>query len=147
MAAGMKLENMDQAMKALERMEGKIAKKVLRRAMRASIKRVREKVAAATPVDTGKLRRAMATAPIRTVATKRGTLGIGLMLPTRAALGIPAESKSYYPAVVEYGSAKRRLPARSFLRHTVDTNISAEHALLADDIAKDINMEAKRASR
>lgn len=137
MSAGMKLENLDQAMKALERMDGKIAKKVLKKSMRASATRMREKIADATPVRTGELQAEMRKAPIRARKAPRDTIAVATALPESKELAIRA-------MVNEYGSVKRRMPPKRFIRRTVDENADIEHGRIAQDIRDGINKEARK---
>lgn len=99
-------------------------------AIRKSAKRMRPKVAAATPVNTGRLKQEMETAPIRGT-TKKGLIRIGMVQPLEAREAIKLN-------VLEYGSAQRGLAPTRFVRNTVDKNASAEHRQMGKDIGHEI---------
>jgi|GEM_PF-6813710 len=130
----------------LNALETRQAKTAVNRAMRESAKRLRPKIAAATPVDTGALRREMLKAPIR-VLHRRGQIGVGIHMPTREALGIPPGEKGYYPNSVEYGfvhaKSGKHVPARSYVRRTVDTEAASEHGQIGRDIGREIERRAR----
>lgn len=120
--------------KALERALAKLAPlaqvRAVKPAIRKAAKRMRPLVAAATPVDSGDLRRTMETAPIRG-ATKKGVIRIGMVKPEDRRQAIQLN-------VLEYGSAKRNLPPLRFVRNTVDRNAPAEHRQMGKDIGREI---------
>lgn len=149
-------------MRKLNRLIDRAPKRVVNTAMRASAKRLRPKIAAATPVRGeagawftgrqekagGTLKRAMANAKIL-VLRRRNQIGVAIHMPTRAVLGIPADAKGYYPVSIEYGfmhwASGQDIPARSYIRNTVDSNAASEHAQIGRDIGKGIEREAKKA--
>jgi predicted DNA-binding protein (UPF0278 family) len=124
--------------RAFKRLPEKEAPKVLRKACRASVKRLKPLIAAATPVDTGRLKAGMLRAKVRSAAKKRGEIYIGLQMPTREELNIPANAKGYYPYALEYGSKDGKRPARPFIRPTVNANTEAEQRRIGHDLGKHI---------
>lgn len=108
-------------------------------AVRKSAKRMRPKVAKATPVDTGALRREMETAPIRGT-TKKGLIRIGMVQPLEKREAIKLN-------VLEYGSARRGLPPVRFVRNTVDKNAPVEHRQMGMDIGREIEKQWKKLNR
>jgi HK97 gp10 family phage protein len=103
-SGGRKLE------KRLARMEKRTAGRAIRGGMKAAMEPVRQLAVARAPVDTGRMRRS-----IKAVGFfRRSMAGARVQTGTRKQLRIPAESKHYYPAYVEYGHSKRS--ARPFLR-------------------------------
>ena len=130
--------------KMFERVEAKVGRKFAATAMRNSAKRLRPKIAANTPVDTGKLKAGMARAKVRSASKKRDQIRIGLAMPTRAELGIPADAEGYYPYVLEYGTSDGRIPPRRFIRGTVDANKDVEWAAIGKEIGAAIEKEARK---
>lgn len=102
------LEGFDRKLKDLE---AKLAKKIVRQALRAGGKIVATKAKALVPVDTGALRKSI---KVRAAKGRRGTIGIRVATGTRQELGIDASDRWYYPAVVEYLST-------SYLRAAADS--------------------------
>jgi HK97 gp10 family phage protein len=102
--------------KKLSKMEKKVQSKLMKKAMKDAMKPVQELAKQRAPVLDGLLRRSIRLG----VKTSRRT-GISVMLRTgtRKQLKIPADAKYYYPAAHEYGT--RHMPARSFLRSSLDT--------------------------
>lgn len=123
--------------KALSRALAKLVphaqKKAVRGAVRNSAKRMRPLVAAATPVDSGRLKHEMETAPIRGT-TKRGFIRIGMVKP-------PGKRESIQLNVLEYGSAARNLAPLRFIRNTVDRHAASEHQKMGQDIRRSIAKE------
>lgn len=125
---------------------GRRANPVTRTVLRKSARRLRSAIASRTPVDRGDLKREMKRAKIVSQGGRRG-IRIGVAMPEREALGIPADAKGYYPAVIEYGSKKRGIPANSYIRGTVNAQEPAEIAQIAIDLGRAISREAIRLSR
>lgn len=130
----------------LRRLEAKVQKSIVRKALRASAKRVRVYVVAnlsgvKVNVDTGTLRDAFAKAKIRGTS-RRGLIRIGLQYPERDDLGIPADSKYYYPTAVEYGHGDVR--AYPYMRPAVDEHDTVERSLIGRDIGNGIKQAAGR---
>ena len=110
------------------------AKGALNRAMRPSSKRIRSAIVAATPVDTGELKIAMAKVPIRALKG-RGIVGIGIGLPPDARNAIAA-------TVTEYG--KTNQPPKPFIRGTVDRLAPGEIVLIGGNLGKEITKLATK---
>lgn len=132
--------------KALERKLSRLAatvqKKVVRKAMRDSLKRLKTKIVARAPVRTGALKAALAATKIKPGARSRSRITMTFPLPERALLGIPADAEFYYPAIVEYG--RKGVPPKSYIRSTVNENEAAELQTMGTDIGKGIEREAAR---
>lgn len=115
--------------KALQRkMDGlaaKIQKQYMRKALRAGAKVIQAAYKAHAPVFTGKLKSGI---KVRVVKRSRGRIGVMVMTPTRAQLGIPPDSKWYYPAVLEFGGVTksgRVIPALAFGRRALQSTRSS----------------------
>ncbi len=130
----------------LDKLERRLGKTIVNRAMRASAKRLRPLIAAAVPVDRGVLKKEIGRAKIR-VLKRRRVVGVGIQMPTREALGIPDSAKGYYPFAVEYGYTHRsgtHVPANSYVRKTVDTQTPREQAQIGRDIGSEIERRARK---
>lgn len=119
--------------RALAKLVPHAQKKAVRSAVRNEAKRMRPLVAAATPVDTGRLKREMETAPIRGT-TKKGVIRMGMVRP-------PGKRESIQLNTLEYGSAKRNLPPLRFVRNTVDKHAATGHRNMGRDIRRSIEKE------
>lgn len=94
--------------KALTRSFNKLAyktqRKFTRKALRAGAKVVQQEYKARVPVDSGALKRGI---KVRAGQRSRKYLRINIITPERDKLGISADDKWYYPAVIEYGGVKK----------------------------------------
>ena len=133
--------------KALAKLPAVSQKKVLRGAIRKSVKRVRKAVSETTPVDTGNLQQAIHKAKIRAGKRSRTEISVGWLMPTREELGVPPPPAGYYPAVVEYGSVKRGIVPRPFIRRTTDTRKTSEYIQMGDDVGMGIKKEWARLAK
>lgn len=74
-------------------------------------------------------------------ARRHGIVGAVWLWPTRAALGLPQDG-GYYPTALEYGyihaKSGTHIPAKSYIRSTVNQNTSKEHAFLRREIGTQI---------
>lgn len=111
-------------------------KKTVRPALRDSVKHLRPKIAAASPFLTGHMRETLAKAKIRAVG-KRGILKYGTLQPEDKDDAIAVRAN-------EYGSVKRGIPPRPFIRPTVDANRQSEFGLIGRQIGKGIEREWAR---
>lgn len=120
----------------LARLEAKVQKSIVRKALRESNKRLRPLIAAAAPVDTGALRKQLRTAKIR-VAGQRGLIRIGQLAPDDPNDAIKLNA-------LEYGYRDGSRPPLGFVRRTVDTHTHEEHRRIGRDIGQAIEQEAMR---
>lgn len=130
-------------LKKFARLEGTEGRKLVVKAMRNSAKRMKPIIAAATPVKTGKLKAGMAKAKVRS-AGSRSLIRLGLVMPTREELDIPADAKGYYPFALEYGTEDGRMAPRRFIRGTVDAHADAELAAIGRELGAAIEAEARK---
>lgn len=136
---------------ALARFEPRIQKKVVRRALRESGKRLKDKAlvnwsGGVVTERTGRTVAAMEAERVKPVRTRRG-IRFEWAMPTKAALGI--EDDSYYPFAIEYGYTRTKrapvvVPAKAPIRRAVNSNMAREHAAMGKEIGKGIEREAKR---
>lgn len=147
--------------KALERKLKRIpvqtGNTIIRRAFRASNKRVRGAVGRALSGEivsphTGRWLGSLKGAKIRSSRTG-GWYRQGLEMPYREDLGIAADDKGYYPSAIEYGAPDRQTrggspnPLREFapIRKTVNAVQAAELKRIGDDIGNGILLVSGKA--
>lgn len=141
--------------RALSQLPDRIQRKVVRQSLRKSAKRVNTYVVrnlSGIPVspDSGKWLAAQAAQKPKAAKRSRRGVRIEVGYPTREELGVPAKAKYFYPTAVEYGTHKTRkgrgpLPAFAPVRRAVNENTDKEHRLMAAEIGKGIEREARRA--
>ena len=126
----------------LKRLEIKAGRKVVRTAIRETMKEIVLPAAKAkVPVDKGLLRKGL---KVKAAKAKRGSFGSHVVTPTREKLNIDPSERGYYPAVLEYGASGRQIPARPFLRPAMDNNKTKVLRQLGRDIGRGILKLAKR---
>ena len=122
----------------LNRLAIQSQRKVVRPAMRKSMRPVLKSAQALVPVESGRLRDSLHQKQRTIKGITRAYVATG----TREALGIAADEKGFYPAVIEYGS--RNHPERSYLRRALHENKNSVLNDLSDHIARGIEREAKK---
>lgn len=149
MAAGIDISMVgDKALqKKFKRLEGVAQKRVIRKALRASAKRIKARVVAKVSgdpvgVQTGRYRQAIKAGKVKAIPRSRGRIGLGIAMPLRSELGISPDDKHYFPAALEYGSDTA--PARPHFRPAVDEHKTEELRQIGRDIGDGIEREAKR---
>lgn len=126
----------------LRRLDLKVQRKIVRKALRDAAKPVLADAKARAPVDTGLLKRSL---QVRAATRqRRGTFGVFIQTKGRDFFNIQGDDPYFYPAIVEFGSLKHALPARSYLRAAVDANRSATIFRIRTEIAGQIKAEARR---
>jgi len=130
--------------RALGGIVAKTQKTIVRGALRKEAKRVKTRVAGNIArlglVKTGAMMKGYANAKIASAGSKN-FIRLGLVNPTRAELGIPADAKGYYPMALEYG--KHGVGATPFIRPAVDNNKSQSFNDIGNDIGKGIERAVK----
>lgn len=71
-------------------------------------------------------------------------IGAGLRLPTRFQLRIAKDARWYFPAVLEYGSAKRNIPAYAPMRKTMNEQSAREVLNIGRELGRAIEKAAGR---
>lgn len=122
----------------LKRIALQAQRKVVRAALRKSMRQVKERAQALVPVDSGRLRDSIH----QKSRTKRGISRAFVATGTRQELGIPSDAKGFYPAVIEYGTRTRS--PQSYLRRALQEKRSAVLSKAASDIGAGIEREAKK---
>lgn len=134
--------------KALQRRLQRVAtttqRKIVRQALRASAKRIKpyvlQNIQSKLGQRTGAYYKAWKRAKIRSGATRRGMIRLGIAMPTREEFGIAPGDKYFYPAALEYGQKRgnRHVPARPHIRPAVDNNKGREFRQISRDIGRGI---------
>ncbi len=121
----------------------RLQKKILRPSLRAGGKSVQQAVKAAVPKDTGRLRRGI---QLKAMKRSRSRMGVFVSTKGREFFGIDADSKWYYPAIIEYGYVRHGItyPARSYLRSTVERLRPTVLKRLGADIRSKLTAVAKQ---
>ena len=153
MAAGvfeLKLFGDKQLTKQLSRLPFALQQKVLRKAFRGALKRVKNEIlinlsGRVVQEQTGRYVNAMERQNPRISFTKDGAVLAGTVMPTRASLGI-SDKGGYYPAVLEYGVKKgpRQFDAFAPIRKAVNARQDAELRQIGDEIGAGIVREAAK---
>lgn len=123
----------------LSRLKAATQKKIVRKALRAAAKPIRDDAKANAPVDEGDLRKNI---KVRAMRRSRVRLGVIVRTGTRDEMGIPADSNWYYPAIVEYGYDD--VPANPYLRNALDKNRQQALRTMGAEISSGIDREARR---
>lgn len=131
----------------LKKLPGVVQRKVVTRAMRNEAKRVKARVVhnlsgVKVGVVTGQTLAAFKRAKVRSGAHKRGTIRLGMVMPTREELRIPPGAKHFYVGAVEYGH--KGAPPHPFIRPAVDEHKEQSRRALAAEIGRGIVREAKK---
>ena len=122
----------------LKRIAFQAQRKIVRAALRKSMKQVKDRAQALVPVDSGLLRNSIH----QKSRTKRGISRAYVATGTREQLGIPPAAKGYYPAFIEYGT-RTRAP-KSYLRRALQEKKSAVISKAAADIGAGIEREGRK---
>jgi HK97 gp10 family phage protein len=126
------VKELDRLLKGLE---PRVARKVIRQAMRRALRPVMAAVQRNAPVDTGTLKAAIKLRAAR--ARKRGQI----ILEVRIGEG-DFKGKQFYAAMVEYGTSKQ--PAQGFMRRAFDATGDAAKRQALGAIMAGIEREAAR---
>lgn len=140
---GVTLNGVKQVQRSLEQFQPTLQKKLQRRATRKAGKPVLDTARARVPVMTGKLRKNL---KLRSVKRKRGStvVGVSVKTPERHVLGISESDPYYYPSVIEYGSAKRNISPRPYLRPALDQNKNNVRKIYASELKSLITETARQ---
>lgn len=136
--------------KGLERMlrelPDKAQKKVVRQAMRATVKTLHKELIRRAPVLLGNvtdLKGAFAQQKVTPGKRSRDSITLGIPMPTREEVGI--EGDYYHPMHVEFGHGDVR--AHPYIRPAVDENAEREKKAMGNKLKIGIPKEAARLAR
>lgn len=113
----------------------KRGKKIARQAARAVAKVVADDIGSTAPARTGLLRSKI---KVRSGSRRRGQVSMIVRTGTRPEMGIDPSSRWYYPAIVEYGNAKRGLAPNPFMARGLERNRARATAALRRHIWRGI---------
>lgn len=133
--------------KAFKKLHPKLQKKAFKKAARVAAKIVKESAKGKVPVAEGDLKKSI---KVKAMKRSRTQVGVRIVAGTREELGIPADSKWYYPAIVEYGYTRQDgvfIPPQSYLRAARDAKERAAQNVMEREIRKGIEIEARSLRR
>lgn len=119
--------------RALKNLEAKLAKKIVRDALKPAADALMNATQHEAPVDTGRM---VANMYLSRFKTSRGTARYEVMLPKREALGIAPDAKGYYPAAVLYGT--KNTPPNDFVGRAFDKHGDRIRRMAIDKIYRGI---------
>lgn len=134
--------------RAMRRLESNAPRDVLEPALLSSAERIKARVVqnlsgSVVRVRSGELLQAFSQVKPRSYGKSETKVRVGIPPPTRRALGIAADDKSYYPYAIEFGHS--RVPARSFLRSATDASARDEFVRIGNDIGTWATRQWRRA--
>lgn len=119
-----------------------LPEKLERKVIRQAIRKGGQPILRTAKANANRLTGAMAKSiKLRAMKRKRGRIGVRIQTGTRLELGIGADDRHYYPAIVEFGDGGVRPPFR-FMRRALDSNKNASMTTMRDEIARGIEREA-----
>ena len=132
--------------KKLRRLETKVQKKIVRKALRAGARPILASAKALVPYSEGLRRRSgkhlRDTLKLRALKARKGRFGVQVLTGTREELGIAANESGYYPLSLEYGGGNA--PAQPYLRPALDMNRVRSTRIVHYTIRRGILQEARR---
>ena len=108
-----------QLSRKLSRLDNKMQRSIVRKALRQAAAPVLGGAKALAPVLTGRMRDSLR---IRASKGRRGTIGVVIETGKRDELGISKDDQYFYPTVIEY-------KYKSFMRASLDANQQAAFAI------------------
>lgn len=123
----------------LKRMEPAVQKRIMRKALRAGARPVRDESRRRAPILTGRLKKSI---KIRALKRSRNKLGVLVQTGTRAELGIDPDDRYYYPAHVELGHGS--VPAIPYLRGALDSKAQEALRIIQREAWNGISAEARK---
>jgi HK97 gp10 family phage protein len=103
--------------KKLNKLIDKDAKKIVVQSVRTGANIVKERAQSLAPQ--GKTGRLKSGLRLRT-STRRNRLAVFIQTKKRSHFNIAANSKFFYPAIVEFGAPRSNIPANSYLRRAME---------------------------
>lgn len=139
----------------LKKFPAKVAKKVIRKSLRAGSKIILAKTKSMAPKDSGALKKSMVIRAGK--RNRRGTIGILQLFNTAKYPQLITTSKSgkraFYPAAIEYGRAApgdaggpKVVAGKSFIRQGFKRGAPAAEKTVLEDIKKGIQIAWKSKS-
>jgi HK97 gp10 family phage protein len=130
-------QRLQRQLRALDiKLQRKIVRGAMRKAMRPVLKAARNKV----PFDQGWLKSSL---HIKS-RTRKGVTKLYVATGTREKLQIDADEKAFYPAVLEFGTFENRAIAKPYLRPAITENKTQVIEIMRKDIAKGIERGLRR---
>lgn len=119
------IQGLEETLQALREIEPKLAKKVLRSAIRKGLKPMLAAAKSNAPVDSGTLRNSLR---IKAGKRRKNTISLEIVNGTQEFTG-----ESYYGSILEYGS--RKMPGgHPYLRPAFDSTHEETARIIAEEI-------------
>lgn len=132
--------------RALDGLGDKLRKKVLNKLLRSAAKPINKQAKALAPVgETGMLKKHIKTRKKK--GAKRGDFALEVRTGTREEMGIPKDAPAYYPAVQEYGSEKKNIPAKRYMRTAYETKQGEARKIMRDGVADEVKKVKAKAAK
>ena len=134
--ATMQIAGLRELHRKLKQLEGKLAKKALRKGLRGGAKDVQAAAKALAPTDSGDL---AANIKVRTAKLGRGGRGmVGVSVQSTAA----SFGRYFYPPHIEFGTDE--VEAQSYMRRAADERRRHAVAIIATVTGREIDAQARR---
>lgn len=138
MSQAVRVEGLAYLNKKLLELEPKLQRKTLGKALKKAGKPVLQETKRLVPVDTGRLRTALKLRSKGPSKKRPHQQSVSVATPTRKQLKMRADEKGYYPAVLEYGSASRKIQPRPYLRPALANQKEQALATLKSELARGV---------
>ena len=124
-------------------LERNVARKVLRKSLRKAAKPIQQEAKRLAPRDSGELRRTIKIRSVTSVRSLKKNIGVIVRTGTREELGIRPNAPGYYPAVQEFGSQSRNIPAQPYMGEALESQRDPAFRILRKEVADGIRREAR----
>lgn len=143
MSEVVRIDGLKELNEKLLAMEPKLRRKTLGKALRKAGTPILKEAKILVPVDTGKLRDNLKLRSRGPSKKRPHRQSVAVTTPTRKQLEMTSDETGYYPAVLEYGSASRGLPPRSYLRAAMAIKSNEALNTLKTELAAGVVKAAK----
>ena len=130
--------------RTFSRLPGAVQKKLLRKGLRAGAKIVLARARILAGRISKQLGRLL---KVRALKRSRRRMGVLVVAPTKAKLGIPEDAKGYWPAHIEFGfrhTSGKQVPARPYLRPAADQTKEAAFKAIGDSLREAVDQEWRK---
>lgn len=130
------VKGVKEVQRAFLELEPKVARKVVRQALRKAVKPIQAAAKADAPVKSGKLKKAI---KVRAMRRKKGRIGVLAIIGKGDFQG-----ETWYGSVQEFGARKRRrIRAKHFMKKAYESKKAQAAAIAEAEIGPGIEREAR----
>lgn len=140
-AVGVVVTGVPEIDRRLRKLPGRLAAKVVRRAMDKEARATAKAVKSNTPVLSGTTKRNVKAT--RTKSTRRGNLSARVLVNWK---GVAYFRDGFYPAFVEYGAPSRNVEAERYMEEVYDSRAVPARDEIMREIKSGIDSEVKKLS-